>query len=283
MIYLGRIAIEQSDGDEAVGWLEQAIKKNDRSSQHDFSHLGGMNMGSMTEASPRFIARMGGLFYLLMVVSGGFGSVARKGIIVAGDAAATATNIMAHPSQYQLGFAGDVLLVATYVVVVAYFHRMLRPVNRSVALVAAYFGLMGCAVLASALVFQLAPLAVLGHATYLNVFKVDELQAQAYLFLRLYNQAYGISLVFFGFFMLVTGYLIFRSTFLPRVLGVMFSIGGLAALTFLAPAWGASHLSWVLLFDIGEALLPLWLLLKGVNAERWKEQNCATADRLNAA
>jgi hypothetical protein len=242
-----------------------------------------MNMGSMTEASPRFIARMGGLFYALMLACGTLGSVARKGIIVSGDAATTATNIMAHTSLYQLGFAGDALLVAMYVVVVAYFYRMLRPVNRSVAVVAAFFGLMGCAILAGALVFQLAPLAVLGHAKYLSVFKPDELQAQASLFLRLYNQGYGISLVFFGFFMLVTGYLIFRSMFLPRILGVMFAIGGLAALTFLAPAWGASHLSWILLCDIGEALLPLWLLVKGVNAERWKEQDRATSARLNAA
>jgi len=115
------------------------------------------------------------------------------------------------------------------------------------------------------------------------VFKVDELQAQAYLFLRIYNQGYAIALVFFGFFMLVTGYLIFRSTFLPRVLGVMFSIGGLAWLTFLAAGFGSRNLSWILLFDIGEALLPLWLLVKGVNAERWKEQDRATAARLNAA
>jgi hypothetical protein len=240
-------------------------------------------MDSMTEASPRFIARMGGLFYALMVVSGILGGAARNGIIVGGDAAATATNIMAHRSLYQLGYAGDALLIASYVVVVAYFYRMLRPVNRSVALVAAFFGLMGCAIQASALVFQVAPLAILAHAKYLSVFKVDELQAQAYLFLRIYNQGYAIALVFFGFFMLVTGYLIFRSTFLPRVLGVMFSIGGLAWLTFLAAGFGSRNLSWILLFDIGEALLPLWLLVKGVNAERWKEQDRATAARLNAA
>jgi hypothetical protein len=242
-----------------------------------------MNMGSMTEASPRFIARMGGFFHLLMLVSGELGAVARKGIVVAGDAVATAANITAHGSLYQMGFAGDALLVAAYVAVVAYFHQMLRPVNRSVAAVAAFLGLMGCAVLAGSLVFQLAPLVVLGHAQYLSVFNVAELQAQAYLFLKLYNLGYGISLVFFGFFMLVSGYLIFRSTFLPRALGVMFSIGGLAALTFLAPAFGAAHLSWILLFDIGEALLPLWLLVKGVNAERWKEQARATAAALDPA
>jgi hypothetical protein len=240
-------------------------------------------MGSMTEASPRFIARMSGLFYFLMVLSGALGALARKGIIVGGDAAATATNIMAHESLYQMAFAGELLLVANYLVVVALFHTMLRPVNRTVSLIATFFGLMGCAIQAGAAVFQLAPMAVLGGAKYLSVFKVAELQAQAYLFLRLYNQAYGIALVFFGFFMLLIGYLVFKSTFLPRILGVLFALGGLAWLTFLAPAFGSTHVSSILLFDIGEALLPLWLLVKAVNAERWHDQDRAMTAKVHAA
>jgi Domain of unknown function (DUF4386) len=240
-------------------------------------------MGSMTETSPRFSARISGFFYFLMVLSGALAGVARKGIIVGGNAAATATNIMAHGSLYQVAFAGELLLVASYVVVVALFYKMLRPVNPTISLIAAFFGLMGCAIQAGAAVFQLAPMAVLGGAKYLSVFKVDELQAQAYLFLRLYNQEYGIALVFFGFFMLLIGYLVFKSTFLPRVLGVLFGIGGLAWLTFLAPAFGSTHVPWILPFDIGEALLPLWLLVKGVNAERWHEQARATAAKRNTA
>ena len=81
---------------------------------------------------------------------------------------------------------------------------------------------------------------------------------------------------------MMTGYLIFKSTFLPRTLGVMFGIGGLAAMIFLAPTFGAANLAWVLLLDIGELLLPLWLVVKGVNAERWHEQDRATSARLTA-
>ena len=237
----------------------------------------------MTEASPRFIARMGGFFYFLMVLIGSLASIARRGIIVGGNPAATATNIMAHESLYRLAFACDLLMLVSYIAVVAYFHQMLRPVSRSVALVAALLGVAGCTIQAVAAVFELAPLAVLGGAKYLSVFKPDELQAQAYLYLRLYNQAYSIALVFFGFFMIVTGYLVYKSAFLPRLLGPLFALGGLAWLTYLVPSFGAKILTtWILPFDIGEALLPLWLLAKGVNAERWKEQERATGVALSA-
>lgn len=236
-------------------------------------------MGSMTETSPRFMARTSGVFYFLMVLSGALAGVARQGIVVSGNAAATATNIVAHGTLYQIAYAGELLLIASYVVVVALFYKLLRPVNPTISLIAALFGLMGCAIQVSAAVFQLAPMAVLGGAKYLSVFKVDELQAQAYLFLRMYNQQYGIALVFFGYFMLVTGYLVYQSTFLPRVLGVLFGLGGLAWLTFLAPEFGSTHVPWILPFDIGEALLPLWLVVRGVNVERWNEQARATTAR----
>ena len=105
-------------------------------------------MGPIGPASPRFTARMAGLFYLLYVLIAGLASVARRGIIVSGDAAATATNIMAHQSLYQLGFACDVVSVASYVIVVVLFHQLLKPVNESVSMLAACYGFMGCIIMA---------------------------------------------------------------------------------------------------------------------------------------
>jgi hypothetical protein len=98
------------------------------------------------------------------------------------------------------------------------------------------------------------------------------LQVQAYLLLNLYNKAYSIALVFFGLFDFVIGYLIFKSTFLPRPLGVLMSFAGLSFLTFLAPGFGARNLSWIVALGVGEGLMIVWLLVKGVDAERWKEQ-----------
>ena len=239
-------------------------------------------MGPIGPASPRFTARMAGLFYLLYVLIAGLAGVARRGIIVSGDAAATATNIMAHQSLYQLGFACDVVSVASYVIVVVLFHQLLKPVNESVSMLAACYGFMGCIIMAVGGVFQLAPLSVLGNASSSSVFSAEQLQAQAYLLLKLYNQAYSIALIAFALFDLLIGYLIFKSTFLPRILGVLMSIAGLAFLAFLAPAFGAMHLRWILALGVGEGLVILWLLAKGVDTERWREQARDAAARLHA-
>lgn len=229
-------------------------------------------MGSIAAASPRFTARMAGVFCLLMFAFGGLATWARRGLVVSGDAVATATNIMAHQSLYQLAFAGDLLVVVSYVAVVGLFYAIFKPVNRKVALVTAFLGLTGCAVQGAATALQLAPLAILGPAKYLSAFNAEQLQAQAYLFLSLYNQAYGVAIVFFAFFCLLTGYLVFKSTFLPRILGVMMSLAGLTWLTFLAPAFATRYFAWIMPFAVGEGLLYLWLLIKGVDGERWRER-----------
>ena len=232
-------------------------------------------MKSTGEASPPFMSRMAGLFYLLVAVFGALAVFARSGLIVKGDAATTAVNIVAHESRYLSAFAGDLLVVASYVVVTALFYRMFKPVNRSVSLTAAFFSLTGCAIQGFALAFQLAPLTILGGTQYLGVFKADQLQALAYMFLKLYSQAYGIAIVFFGFYCLLTGYLICRSTFLPRVLGGFMMLAGLGGLTFLSPTFAAAHLPYTLLGSVGELLLTAWLLVKGVDAEKWRLQNAA--------
>lgn len=229
-------------------------------------------MGSIAGASPRFAARMAALFYLLYVVLAGLAGFARRGILIGGDAAATATNIMAHQSLYQTGFACDLLSVVSYIIVVVLFYQLLKPVNGTISMLAACFGFMGCVIMAVGGVFQLAPLTALGDASYSRVFRGEQLQVQAYILLKLYNQAYSIALVSFAFFDLLIGYLIFKSKFLPRILGLMMSVAGLAFMTFLAPAFGARNLQRLLPFALGEMLVILWLLVKAVDAEQWVEQ-----------
>jgi hypothetical protein len=136
--------------------------------------------------------------------------------------------------------------------------------------------------LGSACLFEFAPLVVLGGSQYLNVFKVEQLQALAYMFLQLYAQAYGIALVFFGFYCLLIGYLTFKSTFLPRILGVLMVFAGLGWLTFLSPALAKSLSPYILLPGIlGEGLLTVWLLLIGVDVPKWQEK--ASALRVGGA
>ena len=139
--------------------------------------------------------------------------------------------------------AVNLVAYAFYIAVTLLFYYLFKPVNRSLSLLAAFFSLLGCANDVLSL-FNLAP------------YKIS-------------------SLVFFGPYCLLLGYLIFRSTFLPRILGVLMAFAGLGWLIFLSPL--ANHLSTFLkvLGFLAEMSLMLWLLVKGVDAQRWKEQASA--------
>jgi hypothetical protein len=230
----------------------------------------------MTEASPRPSARITGVVYLLYFLTAVCGELFLKGIVVDGNAAATATNILAHQTLFRLGLATGLIATACYIAVTALFYGLFKPVNRSLSLLAAFFSLVGCAILAFASLFQLAPLVVLGGGQYLNVFKVEQLRALALLFLELNTQAGNICVVFFGVYCLLIGYLIFRSAFLPRILGALMALAGLGWLTFLSPPF-ANRLSPynLVLGFLAELSLMLWLLVRGVNIQRWKEQASA--------
>ncbi len=218
-------------------------------------------------ASPRSRARITGVVYLLFFVTAILGALFTP---------ATANTILAHESSFRLGFALSLISTACYVAVTALFYQLFRPVNRSVALLAAFFGLMGCAITAVGSLFQLAPLVVLGGSQYLSAFNVRQLQALAQMLLDLNAQVGSIALVFFGVFQLLIGYLIFRSTFLPRMLGALIALAGLGWLTFLSPPLANSLLTYLeVLGFLGEVPLMLWLLVIGVNAQRWKEQASA--------
>jgi Domain of unknown function (DUF4386) len=223
--------------------------------------------------SPRFRARLAGVFYLLTFVTGGLAIFARHGLVVDGNAAATATNIVAHESLFRLGTAGDVLVVAWYIAVTALFYGLFKPVSRGGSLLAACFGLVGCAILGFTCLFQLAPFVALQGAQYSSVFRVEQLQALAYMSLELYGQTYSIAVVFFGFYCLLIGGLIFKSTFLPRSLGALMVIAGLGWLTFLSPPLAKSLSPYILAPGIvGEGSLTVWLLVVGVNASKWQEK-----------
>lgn len=225
----------------------------------------------IAEASPR--ARIISVVYLFYFLTAVFGEIFLKGLVVDGDAASTANNILAHQPLFRLGLATKLIATACYVALTALFYDLFKPVNRSLSLLAAFFSLVGCAILAFASLFQIAPLVVLGGDPYLRVFKVEQLRALASLFLELYGQGVNICFVFFGVYCLLIGYLIFKSSFLPRILGALMAFAGLGWLTFLfSPlAHYLSPYNLVLGF-LAELALMLWLLVMGVDVPRWKEQ-----------
>lgn len=228
----------------------------------------------ITEASPRFKARMAGIFYVLTSLTAVFGEVFVLGkIVVHGYAATTANNILAHQSFFRLGFAAELVSVALSIVLTALFYDLFRSVNRSLSLLAAFFHLVGLAVMAFGSLLQLAPLVVLGGGRYLIVFRVEQLQSLAYMFLQLSAQAFDAFIVFFGFYCVLIGYLIFRSTFLPRIVGVLMVFAGLGYLTLLSKPL-ADYLSPYNLAPaaLGETSLMLWLIVMGLNVPKWEER-----------
>jgi len=227
-------------------------------------------------ASPGPKARITGVVYLLYFLTAILAEVFMKGIVVSGDAAATANNIQAHEPLFRLGLGTGLIATAWYIAVTALLYELFKPVNRSVSLVAAFLSLVGCAIQAFGSVFQLAPLVISGSNADLSAFKPEQSQALALILFKLDSQAQTITLVFFGLYCLLIGYLIFKSTFLPRILGVLMVLAGLGWLTFLAPPLANALSPYVLVLGfLAELSLMLWLLVKGVNVERWKQQAAA--------
>src|ERR1700675_458837 len=186
--------------------------------------------GGIAEVSPRLKARIAGVFYLLTTLTRMFVEISvRNRLVVSDNAAATATNILAHESLWRWGFAADIIAFASYIALTALLYELFKPMNRSLSLVAAFFSLVACVVQAISSLFHLAPLVLLGGAPYLRAFTVEKLQALALMFLRLRAAAYhNIGLVFFGLYCLLVGVLILRSTFLRRILGVLMVFVGLS-------------------------------------------------------
>ena len=232
-------------------------------------------MERIVETSPRSQARIAGVFYLLTILTRMFVEIfVRNRLVVSDDATATATNILAHEPLWQWGFAGDIIAFASYIALTALLYELFKPVNRSLSLVAAFFGLVASVVQAISSLFHLAPLVLLGKSAYSSVFSLEQLQALALVFLRLRAAAYhNIGLVFFGLYLLLVGILILRSTFLPRILGVLLALAGLSYVLFLSPPLIRSLQPYILIFPaVGQISLCLWLLVMGVNVQRWEEQ-----------
>jgi hypothetical protein len=202
----------------------------------------------------------------------------RGKLIVSGDPTATATNILSHASLWRAGGVTDLVAAAGDATLALLFFVLFAGVNRPLSLLAAFFRLTHVALLAMITLLHFAPLAYLSTATPLKGISTQHLQAVAFASLRLHAIGYNIALFFFGFTCITLGYLISRSSFLPRVIGVWLAIAGAAyvvnsAVHFLVPAYGAQFFRYVLVpCALGELALVGWLLVFGLNEEQWKKQ-----------
>lgn len=226
----------------------------------------------LAEASPSARGRILATLYLAVIAGGIAGQLfIADRLVVRDDAAATAANILANKSLYRLAFTIFMLEMAAQVAVSMLFYDLLKPVNRSVARLSAIFGLTASGIKTMARVFFYAPLIVLSGAPYLSVMQPAQLETLAFLFLRINSQAAAIALIFFGFETLLRGWLVFKSEFLPRFLGVISMIGGLGWLTWLWPPLGSRAFTAVALFAIvGVIATTGWLFIRGVDDAKWR-------------
>ena len=237
-----------------------------------------MSRLSRIETSPQICARMGGVLYLIIIVIGLWGEAfVRDRLIVSGDATATAANIRAMEPLWRFHIAAELLLLIAAVVLLLILFVLLRPVSRDLALLMVFFSLVSLGVEAATTMYLFEALFPLGSAGYLKAFAPEQLYAMASLSVKLHSYGFGLSLVFFGCFCLVIGYLIAKSGYFPKVLGFLMQIAGLCYLTnsfalILAPDL-ANRLFPAILFPafVGEASFCLWLLVKGVNVSKWQE------------
>lgn len=231
-------------------------------------------MKGITEVSPRFKARLAGVCQLLEAITTAYGQVIVLGkLVVADSAAATAANILEHEQLFWLGFTSSLIGVAFHIAWTLLMYELLKPVNRSLSLLAAFVMLVGCGIQALTSLLHLAPLVILQSGSSLSSFTPQQLQSLALLFLKLNGYAFEIDHVFFGIWCILTGYLIFKSTFLPRVLGVLLAISGLGWASFLSPPLAHQITPLILgASALGEVPLELWLIVMGLNTQRWKEQ-----------
>ncbi|AKB28901.1 hypothetical protein MSSIT_2182 [Methanosarcina siciliae T4/M] len=209
------------------------------------------------------------IIFLLGIIANFF---VLQNLIVPEDAAATVNNIMVNEWQFRLGILGFIIMVIFDVVVAWALYILLKPVNRSLSLLTAWFRLVNATIFGIALYNLFSVLQLLGGAGYLTVFETGQMQAQVMLFLSAFNYTWLIGLIFFGFHLFFLGYLILRSGYIPGILGVLLMIASLGYLidsfaNFLLPSYTDYETIFMLIVFvpgvIGELSLTLWLLLKG--------------------
>jgi len=220
-------------------------------------------------SSRKHDARVAGVLYLLLAVIAPFSMMYIPSVfIVRGDAAATAGNIASSELLYRIGVASDLASHVIFVCVVLALYQLLREVNQRHAALMAVLALVSVPMAFINTLNQSAPLILLSGADFLSAFDKHQLDALAYAFLRLQSQGIIAVSAYWGLWLLPFGLLVYRSGFLPRILGVFLWIAGFAYLvgcltSLLFPAYGRIISPYLLVLEAGELPIILWLVFKG--------------------
>ncbi len=231
-------------------------------------------------ASPQPYARAAGVLYLVIIVFGLWSEIfVRSTLIVAGDAVTTANNIRESQGLFRASFAADTVMALCDVALAVLLYRLLKPVNATLALVAAAFRLVQTAVIAASLLFYHSALLIMNGAASV-VFDPPQLQALVVLAVDMHGHGYDLGLIFFGASCLVLGFLVWRSLYLPKALGWLVMAAGVVYLVgsftrFLFPSFVDVVAPLYVVPVVSEVALCLWLLIKGVDVDAWRARGAA--------
>jgi hypothetical protein len=234
------------------------------------------------KTSPRAKARLASALNVLSAVPAGFSVFVLQKLFVRGDPAATAAHILGSEGLFRLGFVADIVGIMFFVASALFLYELFKPASRSLALLMVFFCLIGSGIQTLNSLQDLTALLFLKGGNAMAALTSAQTQAIAFVFLKMHSNTYGLALAFFGVSSILIGCLVLRSTFLPRVLGMLMVIDGLGYLTFsfsafLSPPLGARMYPYIpmLTAALGEGSLMLWLLVRAVNTQRWEEQAAA--------
>jgi hypothetical protein len=233
-------------------------------------------MTAAAHASINRTARLAGGLYLAIMPFSAFGILYVPSVLlVPGDAATTSRNIIASEWLFRSGTVSHLIGQIIFIFLVLALYRLLKPVNKDHAVLMVVLALLGIPIAFLNEVNHLAALRLLSSADD-GAFTSTQLHAQAMLFLDMRRSGILVAQVFWGLWLLPLGFLVFRSGFLPKLLGILLVIGGVGYLLDSGTQLLFPGLPTISQFTfIGELLLPLWLLIKGVNVERWQQVTLA--------
>lgn len=230
------------------------------------------------ETSPLVRARVAGALYLFANLFAPFTLLYLPArFLVRGDTAATASNIIASETLFRFGIVGNLFTFIANIFLALALYQLLKVVNKNMAAVMVILFLIGVPIAMLNEVSQLAILRLLSGADYLNAYATDQLQALVYVLLGLHDQGLLIAHIFFGLWLLPMGFLVFKSAFIPKIVGVLLVIAGVGYVVQSFAAFFGYNVNIILFTGLGELVFLLWLLIKGVNVEQWKKRALESA------
>ena len=221
------------------------------------------------------LARIAGFCYLVVIATGLFSEVfVRQTLRVSNDALTTAHNIQTNEMLFRWGFVADLINFVVGIPTILIIYHFFKKSNKILLQIALSLVIIQTAIIAVNLLNQITPLLLLANDTYLNTFQQSQLATLSLLSLNIQSQGYAIGLVFFGFYCILMGFVIYKTNAMPRVIGVLYAIAGLCYLInsftmFLSKGFANPIFVYLAIpIFIGELSVCLWLLIKGIDTTK---------------